>query len=162
MPAPRKFKTVVKELKTPKSEAEPEATPLIGNTLPTPLVGTSIPSLTGPNGPPIKKSNKDYLKVQWSNLSGRALDWLLQGNRLEQMMGETKLAQLGVLLGIATDKVLLLEGQPTQIIAQAQHQDLDKLGLALKDALEKRGLVTLTERKVEIKTDVPRTPEQTS
>ena len=78
------------------------------------------------------------------------MDWLHQGNRLEDMMAETKLRDIGVMLGIATEKVLLLEGQPTQIISQPQHQAIDRLGVALKDALEKRGLVTLTERKISI------------
>jgi len=155
MPAPRKFKAVVKELKTPKSEAEPQATPpsiieIASTTLP--VTSTSL----------TKKYNKDYLKDRWTNLSGRMMDWLNEGQRLENLMAETKLRDIGVMLGIATEKVLLLEGQPTQIISQPQHQALDRLNLALKDALEKRGLVTLTERKVEIKTDGPGTPQSTS
>lgn len=108
-----------------------------------------------------KKYNKDYLKDRWTSLSGRMMDWLNEGDRLESLMAETKLRDIGVMLGIATEKVLLLDGQPTQIIGQPQHQALDRLGLALKDALDKRGLVTLTERKVDIKIDGPRTPKQT-
>ena len=155
MPAPRKFKAVVKELETPKSEAEPQATPPST----TEIASTTLPVASTS---PTKKYNKDYLKDRWTNLSGRMMDWLNEGQRLEDLMAETKLRDIGVMLGIATEKVLLLEGQPTQIISQPQHQALDRLNLALKDALEKRGLVTLTERKVEIKTDAPGTPQQTS
>lgn len=99
---------------------------------------------------PIKKYDKEYLKLGWGNASGRVLKYLLEGDRLETLMAETKLKDLGVFLGIATEKVLLLEGQPTQIISQPQHQKIDELGMALKDALQKRGLVTLTERTVKI------------
>ena len=53
-----------------------------------------------------------------------------------------------------------MEGQPTQIIAQAQQVKLDQLGIVLKDALEKRGIVTLTERKAEISLDGPGTPSK--
>ncbi len=99
---------------------------------------------------PTKKYSKEDLKLGWGNLSGRVIKYLQEGDRLETLMAETKLKDLGVFLGIATEKVLLLEGQPTQIISQPQHQEIDKLGMALKDALQKRGLVTLTERTVKI------------
>lgn len=108
------------------------------------MSGSTSPGLS-------KKYNKDYLKDRWTSLSGRMMDWLNDGDRLETLMADTKLRDIGVMLGIATEKVLLLDGQPTQIIGQPQHQALDRLGLALKDALDKRGLVTLTERKVDIK-----------
>ncbi len=103
---------------------------------------------------PTKKYSKEDLKLGWGNASGRVLKYLLEGERLEDLMKETKLKDLGVFLGIATEKVLLLEGQPTQIISQPQHQAIDQLGIALKNALEKRGLVTLTERTVKIEPKV--------
>lgn len=136
-----------KDLKAPK--AEPKATPPVTLRNRTPnggLLAEPIKNFSEPT----KKYNKDYLKDRWQTLSGRMMDWLHQDNRLEEMMAETKLRDIGVMLGIATEKVLLLEGQPTQIISQPQHQAIDRLGVALKDALEKRGLVTLTERKISI------------
>ena len=143
MPAPKKFKdpskSVIKETPLPPS---PKAAKL-----PLTMIDKDLSSATSPT----KKYNKDYLKDRWTTLSGRMMDWLNEGDRLETLMAETKLRDLGVMLGIATEKVLLLDGQPTQIIGQPQHQALDRLGLALKDALDKRGLVTLTERKVDIK-----------
>src|SRR5574343_2068937 len=105
---------------------------------------------------PTKKYNRDYLKDRWQTLSGRMMDWLHEGNRLEDMMAETKLRDMGVMLGIATEKVLLLEGQPSSIVSQPQHQAIDRLGVALKDVLEKRGLVTLTERKISIEPGSPK------
>ena len=136
-----------KNLKAPN--AEPKATPPLTLRNRTPnggLLAEPIPN----SSEPTKRYNRDYLKDRWQTLSGRMMDWLHQGNRLEDMMAETKLRDIGVMLGIATEKVLLLEGQPTQIISQPQHQAIDRLGVALKDALEKRGLVTLTERKISI------------
>jgi len=106
-----------------------------------------------------RKYDKEFLKDRWSVLSGRMMEWLHEGDRLEQLMAQSKLRDIGIMLGIATEKVLLLEGQPTQIISQPQHQAIDRLGVALKDALEKRGLVTLTERKIEITPNEPRSPQ---
>jgi len=136
-----------KDLKAPK--AEPKATPALTLRNRTPNGGLLAEPISN-SSEPTKRYNRDYLKDRWQTLSGRMMDWLHQGNRLEDMMAETKLRDIGVMLGIATEKVLLLEGQPTQIISQPQHQAIDRLGVALKDALEKRGLVTLTERKISI------------
>lgn len=152
-------KLIQKELKTSESEVRPKAELLTTSQIP--QDGPLMPPIVNSSGGGTKKYNKDYLKDRWTTLSGRMMDWLNEGDRLETLMAETKLRDLGVMLGIATEKVLLLEGQPTQIIGQPQHQALDRLGLALKDALEKRGLVTLTERKVDIKLDGPGTSQQT-
>jgi hypothetical protein len=88
------------------------------------------------------------------------IDWLQVGNRLETMLEESKFKDIFIALGIATEKTLLMEGQPTQIIAQAQQTKLDQLGVVLKNVLEQRGIVTLTERKAEVKLDEPGTPQQ--
>lgn len=176
MPAPKKFKDPLsrtQDLKPSVKLSVKRSTPtnlLMGVLLPpSPAAATQELPLTpqtkdvsGSISPGLtKKYNKDYLKDRWTSLSGRMMDWLNEGDRLESLMAETKLRDIGVMLGIATEKVLLLDGQPTQIIGQPQHQALDRLGLALKDALDKRGLVTLTERKVDIKLDGPGTPKQT-
>jgi hypothetical protein len=148
---PLKMVVSKKSLKAPN--AEPKATPSLTLRERTPNGGL-LAEPTSNSSPLTRKYNKDYLKDRWQTLSGRMMDWLHQDDRLEQMMAETKLRDIGVMLGIATEKVLLLEGQPTQIISQPQHQAIDRLGVALKDALEKRGLVTLTERKISIEPHV--------
>jgi hypothetical protein len=79
------------------------------------------------------------------------MDWLHQGNRLEDMMAETKLRDIGVMLGIATEKVLLLEGQPTSIIGQAESKKLEDLIPALLLEVKRRGIkADVTERKVSL------------
>ncbi|MEQ1844118.1 MAG: hypothetical protein ABL983_00905 [Nitrospira sp.] len=108
-----------------------------------------------------KHNTREALKAGWGNISRRVIDYLQVGDRLERMLDGSKLKDIGIFAGISTEKTLLMEGEPTQIIGQPQHQALDRLGLALKDALDKRGLVTLTERKVDIKLDGPGTPKQT-
>ena len=56
-----------------------------------------------------------------------------------------------VTLGITTEKLLLLEGQPTQIISQQQHQKIDELLPALLTEIKRRGvIVDLTERKASL------------
>lgn len=157
-----------KNLKAPN--AEPKATPPDGNILKTQQNGIhsqkSSNTLTlrerTPNGgllaepisnssEPTKRYNRDYLKDRWQTLSGRMMDWLHQGNRLEDMMAETKLRDIGVMLGIATEKVLLLEGQPTSIIGQAESKKLEDLIPALLLEVKRRGIkADVTERKVSL------------
>lgn len=88
------------------------------------------------------------------------MDWLLvedeEGKRyrLEQMLAESKLKDIGVMLGISTEKVLLLEGQPTQIIGHTEQKKLDELLPALLSEVKRRGAkVELTERKAEVTLD---------
>lgn len=143
MPAPKKFKdptkSVIKETLLPPS---PKAAKL-----PLTAMDKDLSSATSP----ARKYNKDYLKDRWTTLSGRMMDWLNEGDRLETLMAETKLRDLGVMLGIATEKVLLLEGQPTSIIGQAEHKKLEDLIPALMLEVQRRGAkAELTERKATI------------
>ena len=91
------------------------------------------------------------------------MDWVLEEDsdgrqaRLEALLAETKLKDIGVMLGIATEKVLLLDGSPTQIIGTAEQKKLDELFPALMNEVKRRGsTVKLTERAAEIK--IPSTP----
>jgi hypothetical protein len=96
-----------------------------------------------------RKFSKDELKVAVQGISQRVIDYLKDGNRLEQRLEFAGLKDITVMLGILTDKMLLLEGQPTQIIGQPQHAKMDEIGQKLQDLLKQRGLgqkVTLTER----------------
>jgi len=137
-----------KNLKAPN--AEPKATPPLTLRNRTPnggLLAEPIPN----SSEPTKRYNRDYLKDRWQTLSGRMMDWLHQGNRLEDMMAETKLRDIGVMLGIATEKVLLLEGQPTSIIGQAESKKLEDLIPALLLEVKRRGIkADVTERKVSL------------
>lgn len=114
-----------------------------------PTVEPPTPAATVPNEGSTtlrKRLDRNGLKDHWGNITGRTLQWLNQGTRLEDMLAETKLKDIAIVLGIATEKTLLLEGQPTQIIGQPQQAKLDQLGQALQTALKQRGLVKLTER----------------
>jgi hypothetical protein len=103
--------------------------------------------------PAPRKHGKDELKAGVQRLSQRLMDYLLDGDRLERLMAETKLKDLGVLLGITTEKLLLLEGQPTQIIGQAEQKKMDEILPALIDEMKRRGLkAELTERKAVLTT----------
>lgn len=97
----------------------------------------------------LKRYDRKQLALDTTQLTGRITTWLLEGDRLETLLSETKLKDALIALGVATDKMLLLEGQPTQIIGQPQQAKLDQLGQALATALHQRGLnqqVQLTER----------------
>jgi hypothetical protein len=143
-----------KSLKAPKSETAS------GSELALSGAQTGLSKLPV-NGTPLSpRYNKEYLKERWTTLSGVIMTYLLEvvdqntgRMRLHNLLDESKLKDIGIMAGIATEKVLLMSGQPTQIIAEAQQVKLDDLGKALKETLEKRGIVTVTERKVEIKQD---------
>ena len=93
------------------------------------------------------------LQLETAELTRRVTTWLLEGDRLERMLVETKLKDVMVTLGIATDKMLALEGQPLANVGTPQQAKLDQLSGALAAVLQQRGLgtVTVTERKVELK-----------
>lgn len=98
---------------------------------------------------PARKFSKDELKVSVQHISQRVIDYLKEGNRLEQRLEFAGLKDITVMLGILTDKMLLLEGQPTQIIGTAQQAKMDEVSQKIGDLLKQRGLgqkVTLTER----------------
>lgn len=111
--------------------------------------GHTVPAVT-------PKFDKKKLAENWRALTGRTMDWLLEGRRLEALLAEQRLKDIGILLGIGTEKVLLMEGQPTQIIGQPQQAKLDQLGQALQAALKQRGIVQLTERTATVHINEPR------
>jgi len=171
MPPPRKYQDPLK-----KTVCIPEPQPPIRSVPVSKLVGsrshgpkeeprTLVPTepklvSTIPRGP--AQNARDALKSGWSNLGRRALDWLQEGERFEGLLAESKLKEIAVFMGIATEKVLLLEGQPTQIIAQSQHQKLDQVAQALQEVMKQRGIgqeVKLTERTATITLDAPRSAQ---
>jgi len=101
--------------------------------------------------PPKRKYTKDELKGDVQYLNQRVTTWLLEGDRLERLMEESKLKEVMVTLGIATEKLLLLEGQPTQIISTQQQQSLDQALPLLLLEMQRRGLkASLTERTMDV------------
>jgi hypothetical protein len=108
---------------------------------------------------PVPKYSREYLKDNWNQLSGRIITWLTEGDRLEILLSESKIKDVGVFAGIALDKTLLLDGSPTQIIGHAEQKKLDELLPALLNEVKRRGtMVELTERKavVSLNTHEPR------
>lgn len=143
-------------LKTSESEARPEAE----SSLPTKQKHYPNGNKGWANLTKRHENMRERLKGNWNTLSGTIMDWLLvedeEGKRyrLEQMLAESKLKDIGVMLGISTEKVLLLEGQPTQIIGHTEQKKLDELLPALLSEVKRRGAkVELTERKAEVTLD---------
>jgi hypothetical protein len=97
------------------------------------------------------------LELDTRELTGRLTRWLLEGERLETLLAETKLRDVMIAVGIMTDKMLLLEGQPNANLGVPQQAKLDQVTAALAAVMQQRGLgtVTLTERTVEMKEKVP-------
>ena len=97
------------------------------------------------------------LELDTRELTGRLTRWLLEGDRLEELLKETKLRDVMIAVGIMTDKMLLLEGQPNANLGVPQQAKLDEVTAALAAVMQQRGLgtVTLTERTVEVRETVP-------
>jgi hypothetical protein len=117
-----------------------------------------VASQAPPPAPVPVKYDRKQLGLDTKQLTGRMTRWLLEGDRLETMLADTKFRDIMVSLGIATDKMLLLEGQPTQIIGQPQQAKLDQLSQALATAMKQRGIgqtVTLTERTATVNLNEP-------
>jgi len=97
--------------------------------------------------PARRKYNKDELKTDVQYLSQRLIDYLKEGDRFERLLTETKAKDMTVMLGILTEKMLLLEGQPTSIIGNAQHKKMDDLVPMFMQEMQRRGMkAELTER----------------
>lgn len=72
--------------------------------------------------------------------------------RLNLLLEKARLTEVATFAGIGTDKVLLLDGQPTQIIGEAESRKLQDLLPAIANEIKRRGAtVQVTERKAEIK-----------
>ena len=124
---------------------------------PSQYVKTSLPEFLLKDALPVpkeeyrRKYGRDELKGDAQRLAARITTWLLQGNRLETYMAHSSFKDVMIALGVVTDKLLLLEGQPTQIISQQQQQKMDEILPALMKEMQRRGLTAdLTERKVSL------------
>lgn len=100
-------------------------------------------------GRPLKAED---LKRNTEELLTRFQNFLIEGNRLETLLADSKLRDILVGWGILIDKFQLLSGQPTQIFGQSEHKSLDELSGALLKEVERRkqakiGTVTATVQK---------------
>ena len=80
----------------------------------------------------------DDLKRNTEELLQRFQSFLMEGNRLEMLLADSKLRDILVGWGILIDKFQLLSGQPTQIFGQSEHKSLDELSGALLKEVERR------------------------
>ena len=92
--------------------------------------------------PSKRKYTKEELRGDVQYLSQRVMTWLLEGDRLERMLEDSKLKDVAIVMGITTEKLLLLEGQPTQIVSQQQQQTLDTALPLLLQEMKRRGVQT--------------------
>jgi len=88
-------------------------------------------------GRPVVNS-PEKLKDIWDNIGAKWGEWILQEGRLEQLFEKSDLKALGIFGGIMTEKVLLLSGQPTQIIGMQEQKKMDELGPVLLAEIERR------------------------
>ena len=91
----------------------------------------------GPAGHPILNS-PEKLKDIWDRIGAKWGEWILQEGRLEQLFAKSDLKALGIFGGIMTEKVLLLSGQPTQIVGVQEHKKMEELAPALLAEIERR------------------------
>lgn len=60
--------------------------------------------------------------------------------KFTQILEETKGKDLMVMFGILTEKYLLTQGQPTNIVAFQEHKTMDELTVAIEREIKRRGL----------------------
>lgn len=118
---------------------------------PNPASGSELAS------PLAKRHNKEFFKDKWGKITGKVLEWLDGVDettgvpRLNTLLEKARLTEVATFAGIGTDKVLLFEGSPTQIIGQHEQRKLEELIPALLDEVKRRGVKTeVTERKVSL------------
>ena len=155
----KKFKDPLKKEGSKESLSAPKTVSVSERSLKTIEEKSSVTNTTliGTGGS-IPRYSKEHLKERWHTLSGRLMDYLLEKNpktgldNLELLLRETKLKDIGILLGISTEKVLLMAGQPTSIVGHEERQKLDELLPALMNEIKRRGAsIELTERKAQVK-----------
>lgn len=106
--------------------------------------------------PPSKrKYTREELRGDVQYLSQRVMTWLLEGDRLERMLEETKLKDVAIVMGITTEKLLLLEGQPTSIVSTQQQQTLDTALPLLLQEMQRRGVTVQAKERTVTMTSPP-------
>lgn len=78
------------------------------------------------------------------------LDRFLTDDKLIELLSFSSLKEVGIYEGIMLDKSLVLSGQPTVIIGDADRQKLDSVMPRLLNEIRRRGLITtVSERNIQ-------------
>ena len=131
-----------------------EETPPVGHSMPKAAMPSDPNGSTSPGGSSplakavIKQYRKEELKLDVQRLTQKLTTHLLSGDTFETLLAQLtedgKLKDLMIALGILTEKLLLLEGQPTAIIGQQQQAKLDQLLPALAEEMKRRQIKQTT------------------
>ena len=95
---------------------------------------------------------KKYIKLEdlknstgW--LLGKMFDYLQKEvdatgrTQWDAILEESKGKDIAVMMGILTEKFLLTQGQPTNIIATQEQKTMDEIALAIDREIKRRGLI---------------------
>ena len=74
----------------------------------------------------------DYLQKEVDDMGRTKWDAILE---------ESKGKDIAVMMGILTEKFLLTQGQPTNIVAHQEQKTMDELALAIEREIKRRNLV---------------------
>ncbi len=103
---------------------------------------------THENSPTITKESLERRISRRLNV----LDRYLTDDRLHQLLMQSTLKEIGVYEGIMMDKSLVLKGQPTVIIGNADRAEIDNVLPRLLTEIKRRGLITTArERSIEFR-----------
>ena len=95
------------------------------------------------------------LKNSTGWLLGKMFDYLQKEvddtgrTKWDAILEDSKGKDIAVMMGILTEKFLLTQGQPTNIVAHQEQKTMDELALAIEREIKRRGLI---KRPVKIET----------
>ena len=87
------------------------------------------------------------LKNSTGWLLGKMFDYLQKEvddtgrTKWDAILEESKGKDIAVMMGILTEKFLLTQGQPTNIIATQEQKTMDEIALAIDREIKRRGLI---------------------
>ena len=87
------------------------------------------------------------LKTSTGWLLGKMFDYLQKKvdatgrTKWDAILKESKGKEIAVMMGILTEKFLLTQGQPTNIVAHQEQKTMDELALAIEREIKRRNLV---------------------
>ena len=87
------------------------------------------------------------LKTSTGWLLGKMFDYLQKEvdatgrTQWDAILEESKGKDIAVMMGILTEKFLLTQGQPTNIVAHQEQKTMDELALAIEREIKRRNLV---------------------
>ena len=87
------------------------------------------------------------LKNSTGWLLGKMFDYLQKEvddtgrTKWDVILEDSKGKDIAVMMGILTEKFLLTQGQPTNIVAHQEQKTMDELALAIEREIKRRGLI---------------------